>query len=122
MPPAAISTASLHSMPAVDPSRKVSSPACRPAPVDCTTVSSMMPTPKNTESTAPMAASTVRRVLEVSRLTQTRPIQAEIADPASRPGRNLPSPPNAAMAMKARATPGRVAWLMASLTSERLPR
>jgi hypothetical protein len=54
--------ASCRSIPAVDPSRKPSSPACRPDDIDWITVSSTMPKPKNTPSTAPIAASSVRRV------------------------------------------------------------
>ena len=120
VPPTAITTASPRSIPAVEPSRKDSSPAWRPADIDWITVRSTMPSPKNTDSTAPIAASSPRRVREAIHSTTTSPIAAVIAEPARRPRRLRPSPPSATMTMKAAPTPGSVACATASETSARL--
>ncbi len=61
-PPAAMISASCSSMPAVAPRRKLSSPACRPRDMVWMTVSSTIPKPKKTDSTAPIAASSASRV------------------------------------------------------------
>ena len=108
-PPPAMRTASAKSIPAVEPRRKLSSPAARPALMVWMTVRSTMPKPKNTESTAPMAASSVSRVRVESHCTAKRPRAAVTAEPASSPGRFRPSPPSATITMKASATPGSVA-------------
>ena len=121
-PPTAMTTASWNSMPAVEPSRKLSSPACRPPDMVWMTVSSTMPKPKNTDRTAPIAASSARRVRREIHSTSSRPTMAETAEPSRRPGRLRPSPPSATIAMKASPMPGRVACATASLTSARLRR
>ncbi len=121
-PAAAMNTASWNSIPAVAPSRNSSSPARRPVVMAWMTVSSTMPPPKKTESTAPMAASSASRVRREIHCTVTRPSQALNADPASRAGRLRPSPPSATRTMKATPTPGRVACATASESSARLRR
>ena len=67
----------------------------------------------------PMAASSDSRVREESHWTAINPSMAETAEPISKPGRLRPSSPKEVIAMKARATPGRVAWAIASLTRAR---
>ena len=115
-------TASWYSMPAVEPSRKLSRPAWRPADMDWMTVSRTMPKPKKTESTAPIAASSESRVRRDIHSTIRSPAHALMADPSKSPGRLRPSPPTETMMMKAIATPGSVAWATASETSARLRR
>ena len=118
---AAMSHASARSIPAVAPSSTSSSPAaCAPGRVWMTVISTT-PRPKKLDSTAPMAASSPRRVRRVSQLTQSRPSPAEAAAPSNSPGSARPSPPAMTIRMKASPIPGRVAWLTASLTSARLP-
>ena len=84
------------------------------------TVSKTMPSPKKTERTEPIAASSASRVRLLSHETKSNPAAAESAAPNSSPIKLRPSPPNATITMKASATPGSVAWEMASLTNARL--
>ena len=69
----------LASIPAVAPSRKLSSPACRPDAMVWMTVSSTIPNPKKTDSTAPMAASSESRVRRAIHSTITSPTAADAA-------------------------------------------
>ncbi len=84
------------------------------------TVNSTTPKPKNTDRTAPILASSDRRVRCVNQPTHKSPKTAESAEPIIKPTSERPSPPSATMTIKAIPTPGRVAWLIASLTSARL--
>ena len=78
-----------------------------------------MPAPKKTLSTVPMAASSGNLVWSRIHCTAITPNAPLAAAPISRIGRLRPSSPSAVATRKPRATPGRVAWLMASLTSAR---
>ena len=118
-PPPAISTASAKSIPAVEPRRKLSSPAARPVDRDWMTVSRTMPKPKNTDKTAPIAASSANRVRRTSHSIASNPTRADRREPRSRPNRLLPSPPIATIRRKARPIPGKVAWATASDTRAR---
>jgi hypothetical protein len=82
--------ASCRSIPAVDPRRNPSSPACRPDDIDWITVSSTIPKPKNTPSTAPIAASSVRRVRATIHWMRSSPTAALMAEPSSRPSKVAP--------------------------------
>ena len=79
-----------------------------------------MPAPKKTLRTIPIAASSRSREKRRIPWMQSTPRTPVMVAPARSTGRDLASSPSEAAKRKASAMPGRVAWLRASVISERL--
>ena len=76
--------------------------------------------PKNTESTMPIAASSLSREWCKMRWMHATPMMPVTAAPSISKGIDLPEYPSDVATKNAPAIPGRVAWLSASAVSERL--
>ena len=107
---------------AVDPSRKLFSPAWPAACRVWIWLSSTIPRPKNTLSTVPIAVSSGSLVWSRIHWTHRMPSAPDSAAPAISRARLRPVPPNDTPTRNARAIPGSVAWLIASEISARLRR
>jgi len=89
---------------------KLSSPLCPPPGIRFTIVSSMMPSPKKTDSMMPIAVSSLTRLCARIAVTAHAPSSALAAAPSSMTGRLL----NPSIA-KPMTTPGSAACASASL-------